>query len=235
MTLKGPLEYRCGLCYNMVITRPRRNRKEVIPMFKKKGRLLAGALCVMLAAILMVPVSAHGCHRGSTRGHHGGYRQSVQTTVTVCPYEDCAYVGRHTHSGVTYCGYDHSAGVCDNNCRALCPLENCQTQGRHLHGWSTYCGYDHAGGFCDGACQALCPYEDCALTGRHVHSGTGYCGYNHADGFCDNTCRALCPYEDCDNAGYHSHDGVGYCGYDHTDGFCYSGCHTSGHGCGRWA
>ena len=102
MTLKGPLEYRCGLCYNMVITRPRRNRKEVIPMFKKKGRLLAGALCVMLAAMLMVPVSAHGCHRGSTRGHHGGYRQSVQTTVTVCPYEDCTYVGRHTHSGVIY-------------------------------------------------------------------------------------------------------------------------------------
>ena len=229
MTLKGPLEYRCGLCYNMVITRPRRNRKEVIPMFKKKGRLLAGALCVMLAAMLMVPVSAHGCHRGSTRGHHGGYRQSVQTTVTVCPYEDCAYVGRHTHSGVIYCGYGHASGVCDNNCRALCPLEDCETLGRHVHGLYTYCGYDHGNGFCDGACRALCPYEDCTLAGPHTHDGVDYCGYGHGDGFCDGACRALCPYEDCTLAGPHAHNGAAYCGGAHTAGFC------GGHGHGCWA
>ena len=84
-------------------------------MFRMKGRLTAGVLCAMLAAMLVVPVSAHGCHGG--RGHHSGYRQRVQTTVTVCPYEDCAEAGRHTHDGVGYCGYGHEAGFCDGVCR----------------------------------------------------------------------------------------------------------------------
>ena len=81
---------------------------------KKKNRLLAGALCVMLAAMLIVPAAAHGCHGG--RGHHSGYRQNVQTTVTVCPYEDCTQAGRHTHNGVTYCGANHAGGYCDGSC-----------------------------------------------------------------------------------------------------------------------
>lgn len=155
-------------------------------MFKRKGRLLAGALCVMLAAMLIVPAAAHGCHGG--RGHHGGYRQSVQTTVTVCPYEDCAQTGRHTHDGVTYCGYGHSSGVCDNNCRALCPYEDCGEAGRHIHDGVTYCGYCHEAGYCDGTCRALCPYEDCGIAGRHTHDGTGYCGARHDCGYCDGTC-----------------------------------------------
>ena len=87
-------------------------------MFKRKGRLLAGALCAMLTAMLIVTVSAHGCHGGRSQGHHGGYRQSVQTTVTVCPYEDCAVAGIHTHSGVSYCGNSHSAGFCGGGCAA---------------------------------------------------------------------------------------------------------------------
>ena len=80
-------------------------------MFRMRGRLLAGALCVMLASMLIVPAAAHGCHGG--RGHH---RQSVQTTVTVCPYEDCTAAGRHTHDGVTYCGANHTEGFCDGSC-----------------------------------------------------------------------------------------------------------------------
>lgn len=159
-------------------------------MFRMKGRLAAGLLCVIMAAALVVPASAHGCHGGRRAGHHGGYAQSVQTTVTVCPYEDCASVGRHTHSGVIYCGYGHASGVCDNNCRSLCPLEDCGLTGRHTHGRSSYCGYGHTGGFCDGACQALCPYEDCAVTGIHTHSGVSYCGNSHSAGFCGGGCAA---------------------------------------------
>lgn len=88
-------------------------------MFRMKGRLTAGVLCAMLAAMLVVPVSAHGCHGGRGGGHHGGYARNVQTTVTVCPYSDCTLAGRHTHSGVTYCGYDHAGGFCDGTCTAI--------------------------------------------------------------------------------------------------------------------
>lgn len=160
-------------------------------MFKKKGHLLVGTLCVLMAALLVVPVSAHGCHGGRTRGHHGGYRQNAQITVTVCPYDDCTVFGRHSHSGILYCGYDHGTGVCDNNCQALCPLEDCETLGRHVHGLSTYCGYNHEAGFCDGACRALCPYEDCSLVGYHSHGGVAYCGDAHEAGFCDSCCHRV--------------------------------------------
>ena len=92
-------------------------------MFRMKGRLTAGVLCAMLAAMLVVPVSAHGCHGGRGGGRHGGYARNVQTTVqtavTVCPYSDCTLAGRHTHSGVTYCGYDHAGGFCDGTCTAI--------------------------------------------------------------------------------------------------------------------
>ena len=121
-------------------------------MFKRKGRLLAGALCAMLTAMLIVPVSAHGCHGGRSQGHHGGYRQSVQTTVTVCPYEDCTEAGRHTHDGTAYCGYDHGCGYCDGTCLALCPYENCGIAGRHTHYGTGYCGAHHDGGYCDNSC-----------------------------------------------------------------------------------
>ena len=86
-------------------------------MMKKWNRLTAGLLCAILAAVLIVPVSAHGCHGGRGRGHHGGgYAQSVQASVAVCPYEDCATSGHHFHSGVTYCGYVHEGGYCDGSC-----------------------------------------------------------------------------------------------------------------------
>lgn len=85
-------------------------------MFKKKGRLAAGLLCAIMAAMLIVPVSAHGCHRRG--GHHA---RSAQTTVTVCPYEDCTQAGRHTHDGVTYCGANHDCGYCDGTCTVVVP------------------------------------------------------------------------------------------------------------------
>lgn len=158
-------------------------------MFRMRSRLLAGLLCAVLAAALIVPASAHGCHGGRSRGHHGGYRQNVQTTVTVCPYPNCTVTGRHLHSGVIYCGYAHEGGVCDGACRALCPYGDCDTAGQHTHCGRSYCGYDHDCGFCDGTCRALCPYEDCTLTGRHTHDGAAYCGDAHDCGFCDSSCH----------------------------------------------
>lgn len=94
------------------------------------NRLAAGLLCAVLAAALIAPAAAHGCHGG--RGHHGGYRQSVQTTVTVCPYEDCTQAGRHTHDGVTYCGYCHDCGYCDGTCAVSAP----RGHGHGCHRWA---------------------------------------------------------------------------------------------------
>lgn len=158
---------------------------------KRPHRFTAGLLCAVLAAALALPAYAHGCRGARGGGHHSGYRstQTVQTTVTVCPYDDCTSAGRHSHSGTLYCGYGHASGVCDGACRALCPVEGCETLGRHIHGLTAYCGYDHDAGFCDGACRALCPYEDCDNTGYHSHDGVGYCGYDHTDGFCYSGCH----------------------------------------------
>ena len=114
---------------------------------KKWNRLAAGLLCAILAAALIVPASAHGCH-----GRSGRCVQSVQTEITVCPYDDCALAGRHLHDGMAYCGYAHGNGLCDGLCRALCPLEDCAASGRHYHGYSVYCGAHHDCGFCDGSC-----------------------------------------------------------------------------------
>lgn len=125
---------------------------------KRINRLTLGLLCAVLAAALIVPVSAHGCHGGRGRGHHGGYNRPVQTTVTVCPYDDCTLTGRHTHDGVIYCGYCHDSGVCDGNCLALCPYEDCTEAGRHTHDGVTYCGANHDCGYCDNTCAAVVPH-----------------------------------------------------------------------------
>ena len=80
-------------------------------------------LCVLALSLLTLPVSAHGRHGGGCHGQPARPSQPVNPTVTVCKVEGCAIAGRHVHNGVTYCGYPHESGVCDNNCRALCPLE----------------------------------------------------------------------------------------------------------------
>ena len=79
-------------------------------------------LCALAAALLTLPVSAHGHHGGCHSRPVRPSRPAVSATVTVCQVEGCTKTGRHVHNGVTYCGYPHESGVCDNNCRALCPL-----------------------------------------------------------------------------------------------------------------
>ena len=137
-------------------------------------RLTTGAVAVLTALMLMLPASAHGGR------HHQAAAQTPVTNCGVCAVETCHTSGRHTHSGVTYCGYNHASGVCNGTCAALCAVEDCAVTGRHVHSKTTYCGYDHAGGFCDGACAALCAVSGCTAAGRHTHSGVTYCGYDHA-------------------------------------------------------
>lgn len=115
---------------------------------------LALLLALVTAIALMVPAMA--C------GHHGG--KGGQTQVTVCTVKDCTQPGRHVHNGVIYCGYAHTAGVCDGKCLALCPVESCTLTGRHVHNGTTYCGSCHEAGFCDGSCSA-------GNTGGHHHGG----------------------------------------------------------------
>ena len=155
---------------------------------RMKRELAACLLCVLTAASLVFPASAHGCGRHG--GRHG--QNTVQpAAIAVCPVEGCTAAGRHSHGGMVYCGYDHAGGFCDGNCRALCPVEGCTLTGRHSHSGTVYCGYHHGDGFCDGDCRALCPVKGCALTGQHTHNGTAYCGHHHGGGFCDGSCAAM--------------------------------------------
>lgn len=80
---------------------------------KRKSPLLVALLCMVLAIVLIVPVSAHGHHGAKSRKHHNSRHTQV---ITVCPFDDCAESGRHLHKGVTYCSYDHESGYCDNSC-----------------------------------------------------------------------------------------------------------------------
>ena len=150
-------------------------------------RFAAGTAAVLTALLLAAPASAHCGHGRVARA-----ASAVSTAYPVCTVEGCAIAGRHTHSGRTYCGYDHEDGFCDGACRALCPYEGCTLTGRHTHSGTAYCGYHHEGGFCDNACRALCPLEDCAASGRHYHGYSIYCGAHHDGGFCDGSC-ALVP------------------------------------------
>lgn len=86
-------------------------------------RIFTVALTAALVSTLFVmPVSAHG-----HGGHHRQTRtvQTVQTVQTVdtldtecpvCTVEGCTEVGRHTHDGHDYCGYNHTDGYCDGSC-----------------------------------------------------------------------------------------------------------------------
>ena len=90
-----------------------------------KRKLAACLLCVLTAASLVFPASAHGC------GHYGGRRgqNTVQpAAIAVCPVEGCTTAGRHVHSGVTYCGNHHEAGYCAGTCAAA------STGTGHRHG-----------------------------------------------------------------------------------------------------
>ena len=147
-------------------------------------RFAAGTAAVLTALLLAAPASAHCGHGRVARA-----ASAVSTTYPVCTVEGCEIAGRHTHSGRTYCGYDHAGGFCDGACLALCPVEGCTATGRHTHNGVNYCGYHHTGGFCDGTCYDLCPVEGCTATGRHTHDGVTYCGYNHTSGVRGNNCH----------------------------------------------
>ena len=133
-------------------------------------RLTTGAVAVLTALMLMLPASAHGGR------HHQTAAQTPVTNCGVCAVETCHTSGRHTHSGVTYCGYDHTNGICNGTCAALCAVEDCTDTGRHTHSGVTYCGYDHAGGFCDGACTAILAAQAAAKAAPAVTAGG--CGHH---------------------------------------------------------
>ena len=75
-------------------------------------KLLAiGAAAVLSSACFALPAFAHG------HGHHRYYVQQTQVNCpAICTIEGCTEVGRHTHDGVDYCGYNHSIGYCDGSC-----------------------------------------------------------------------------------------------------------------------
>ena len=156
--------------------------KNNLPAGRKPVKKRALALVLACVAVLALTVPALAC------GHHGGKKS--QTQVTVCTVKNCDKAGRHTHNGVTYCGYDHDSGVCDGKCLALCEVEDCEIAGRHTPDGVTYCGNHHEEGFCDSRCLALCEVKGCTIAGQHTHSGTVYCGNHHEEGFCTGDCSA---------------------------------------------
>ncbi len=71
-------------------------------------KLLAlGAAAVLSSACFALPAFAHG---------HHGRAQAYTSCPAVCTIDSCTEIGRHTHDGVTYCGYNHSSGYCDGSC-----------------------------------------------------------------------------------------------------------------------
>lgn len=127
-----------------------------------RKRLIAGGLTALMVATLVFPVSAH-CGRRRTA-------EPANTACYVCPVEDCTEMGRHSHDGTVYCGYDHADGICDGQCLDICPVEGCTIAGRHTHDGTAYCGTHHEAGFCDGSCQAYA-----AQGGRHHGRGGHHC------------------------------------------------------------
>ena len=113
-------------------------------------RIATGVVTAMTAVMLVVPASAHSGHY--RQSNTSVQAQPVIASCNVCTTADCHTTGRHSHGGVTYCGYDHADGVCNGSCAALCTVTGCTATGRHIHNGVTYCGYDHADGFCDGSC-----------------------------------------------------------------------------------
>ncbi|MCI9350243.1 MAG: hypothetical protein HFF83_13665, partial [Oscillibacter sp.] len=35
--------------------------------------------------------------------------------AALCTVKGCTAVGRHTHNGTVYCGYNHASGFCDSS------------------------------------------------------------------------------------------------------------------------
>ncbi len=72
-------------------------------------RLFAyGAAGLLMAGMVVTPVSAHG--------HHSQTDTATKAVCSVCTVEGCTETGYHTHDGQAYCGYNHANGYCDNSC-----------------------------------------------------------------------------------------------------------------------
>ena len=127
-----------------------------------RKRLIAGSLAALMVALLVIPVSAH-CGRRRAAA-------PANTACYVCAVEGCTELGRHSHDGTVYCGYDHENGICDGKCLAICADEDCTITGRHTHNGTTYCGTHHEAGFCDGNCQTYV-----APNGHHRGHGGHHC------------------------------------------------------------
>ncbi len=98
-----------------------------------KKMLTAVTASMLIASLIVMPVSAHG--------HHGRTRTASTTVTTQCPVctvEDCTETGHHTHDGETYCGYDHTNEYCDGSCGS-CGTYGCGTT-------TTYSGSHHGRG-----------------------------------------------------------------------------------------
>ncbi|MDE5932888.1 MAG: hypothetical protein K2H40_10475 [Lachnospiraceae bacterium] len=91
--------------------------------------LTAATASLLIASLIVMPVSAHG--------HHGRSKTTVSTVATECPVctvEDCAEDGHHTHDGVTYCGYEHSGEYCDGSCGSSCGTTTTSSGSHHRRG-----------------------------------------------------------------------------------------------------
>ncbi|MCM1124812.1 MAG: hypothetical protein NC416_19730 [Eubacterium sp.] len=134
-------------------------------MYMRKWSV-CGMAGIMLAASVVMPVSAHGHHHSQT-----GTNTTKETTsmiCEVCTVEGCGKTGLHVHDDVTYCGYDHEDGYCDGSCGAVevCTVEGCEETGHHTHNQETYCGYAHESGYCDNSCART------AVSGTGKRCGT---------------------------------------------------------------
>lgn len=80
--------------------------------------LTCGTAGILLAGLLVTPVSAH---------RHHCQTDSASKICSLCTLKGCTETGYHIHDGETYCGYDHSCGYCDGSC---IQQNDCETPAR---------------------------------------------------------------------------------------------------------
>lgn len=159
---------------------------------RTKNILALGMSVLLIVALPVMPVSAHGHHSGAN------VKAAAKTNAIcgLCTVKGCEETGYHVHDEKMYCGYAHECGYCDGSCDPVkvCGVEGCTKVGHHMHDDKTYCGYAHECGYCDGTCDAVrtCGVDGCTKTGHHTHDGKTYCGYAHESGYCDGTCGNEC-------------------------------------------
>ncbi len=84
--------------------------------------LTCGITGVLLAGLLVTPVSAHG--------HHSQIKDTAKASkiCSLCTEKDCTETGYHLHDDEVYCGFDHEQGYCDGSCGNSCEKQSkCET------------------------------------------------------------------------------------------------------------